>query len=90
MLTEATVTKSLPCVSALSKEGDFPLVKPQAFLVGGSSSVVLGSRVIGTSLPIAVMKERRTKQPDGMQRLAVGASGKCYDGRSVPFWFSHQ
>lgn len=39
---------------------------------------------------IAVMKERHTKQADSMQGLAVSVHSACYDGRSAPFWFSHQ
>lgn len=30
------------------------------------------------------------KQADSMQGLAVSVHRDCYDGRSAPFWFSHQ
>lgn len=63
------------------------MVKPQTVFMGSSSTVV-GSRVVSASLHTVEMKERCMKHPDSMWRLAVDASGKCYDIRSAPFWFS--
>lgn len=65
------------------------LVKSQTGFIGSNSAAV-GSRVANASLHVAVMKERNMEQLEGMQRLAVSLSVQCYDGRSAPFWLSHQ
>lgn len=48
VLKQATLTTSLPRVSALPKKGVFPLLKPQTVFMGNSSAVV-GSSVVSTS-----------------------------------------